>query len=119
MLSLIGCVGKPGTRPDSGPELDHTVIHLFWKEEDAESFCRYFGKTLAKHGYRKIPGKAPMLEALASATVMATKWDGLSPFVNPMCGSSTVAIEAALLATNRSPGLLRSNYAFMQLEQLR
>ena len=71
------------------------------------------GETLSKHGYRKIPGKAPMLEALATSTLMATKWDRKSPFVNPMCGSGTVAIEAALLATNRRPGLFRNNYSFM------
>ncbi len=106
---------ETSVRPDSGPALDKTVIHLFWKEETAEVFIDTSGETLAKHGYRKIPGKAPMLEALASATVLATKWDRQSPFVNPMCGSSTVAIEAALLASNRKPGLLRTNYAFMHL----
>ena len=105
-----------GKRPNSGPELDHTVLHLFWKEEAAEIFIDTSGETLAKHGYRKIPGKAPMLEALAAGTVMATKWDKKSPFINPMCGSSTLAIEAALIATNRSPGLLRHNYAFMHLK---
>ena len=108
---------QTGRRPDSGPELDRTVVHLFWKEESAEIFIDTSGETLAKHGYRKIPGKAPMLEALAAATVLATKWDRRSPFVNPMCGSSTVAIEAALLATRRAPGLLRMNYAFMHLKE--
>ncbi len=104
---------QTGARPDSGPELDRTVIHLFWKEDQAELFLDSSGPTLAKHGYRKIPGQAPMLEALASAVVMATKWDRNSPFVNPMCGSGTLAIEAALIATNRRPGLYRTNYAFM------
>jgi putative N6-adenine-specific DNA methylase len=89
------------------------VVFLFWKEESAEIFIDTSGETLAKHNYRKIPGKAPMLEGLASATVLATKWDRQSPFVNPMCGSSTVAIEAVLLATNKRPGLLRTNYSFM------
>ncbi len=103
-------------RPESGPTLDHTVIHLFWKEEHAEVFIDTSGHTLAKHGYRKIPGRAPMLEALAAATVLATQWDRQSPFVNPMCGSSTLAIEAALIATNRSPGLYRSNYGFMHIK---
>ncbi len=106
---------EKGERPDSGPELDHCVIHLFWKEEDAEVFIDTSGHTLAKHGYRKIPGKAPMLEALAAATVMATQWDPATPFLNPMCGSATVAIEAVLLATHRYPGLYRTNYAFMHL----
>jgi 23S rRNA G2445 N2-methylase RlmL len=102
-------------RPNSGPELDGTVIHLHWKEDRAEIFIDTAGETLAKHGYRKIPGQAPMLEALASATLLATKWDRKSPFVNPMCGSGTVAIEAVLLATNRRPGLFRENYSFMHV----
>lgn len=106
---------KTGQRPNSGPELDKAVIHLYWKESLAEIFIDTSGETLSKHGYRKIPGKAPMLESLAAATLLATKWDKQSVFINPMCGSGTVAIEAALLATNRKPGLLRFNYAFMHL----
>jgi len=47
--------------------------------------------------------------------LLATKWDRKSAFINPMCGSATVAIEAVLLSTNRKPGLLRFNYAFMHL----
>lgn len=106
-------------RPDSGSDLDYAVINLFWKEETAEVFIDTSGHTLAKHGYRKIPGKAPMLEALAAATVMASKWDFRSPFVNPMCGSSTLAIEAVLMATHRYPGLYRSNYSFMHFKGYR
>ncbi len=106
---------ETGRRPDSGPDLNKAVFHLYWKEERAEIFLDTSGETLAKHGYRKIPGPAPMLEALTSATLMATKWDKQSPFVNPMCGSSTVAIEAVLLATNRRPGLFRKNYSFMHV----
>lgn len=106
---------KTGSRPNSGPNLDEAVFHLYWKENIAEIFADTSGETLAKHGYRKIPGKAPMLEALAAATILATKWDRKSPFINPMCGSATIAIEATLLATNRRPGLFRSNYAFMHL----
>jgi len=71
---------------------------------------------LAKHGYRKIPGAAPMIEALAAATLLASNWNRRGPFVNPMCGSGTIAIEAALLATHRYPGLLRNNYSFMHLK---
>ncbi len=106
---------KTGERPNSGPELDKTVIHLYWKESLAEIFIDTSGETLSKHGYRKIPGKAPMLESLAAATLLASGWDRKSIFINPMCGSGTVAIEAVLLATNRKPGLLRFNYAFMHL----
>jgi putative N6-adenine-specific DNA methylase len=106
---------KKGTRPSTGAELTGAVIHLFWKNESAEVFIDTSGDSLARHGYRKIPGRAPMLEALAAATILATKWDRISPFVNPMCGSGTVAIEAALIATNTRPGLFRLNYAFMHL----
>lgn len=104
---------KKGMRPNSGPENNKAVIHLYWKDDRAEIFIDTSGETLAKHGYRKIPGKAPMLEALAASTIIASKWDGESAFVNPMCGSGTLAIEAALIATNRKPGLLRMNYSFM------
>ncbi len=107
---------KRGNRPNTGAELIGTVIHLFWKNEQAEIFIDTSGDSLARHGYRKIPGRAPMLEALAAASIMATRWDKVSPFVNPMCGSGTVAIEAALIATNTRPGLFRLNYAFMHLQ---
>lgn len=107
---------KTGTRPSTGAELSGAVIHLFWKNESAELFIDTSGDSLARHGYRKIPGRAPMLEALAAATILATRWDRMSPFVNPMCGSGTVAIEAALIATNTRPGLFRLNYAFMHLK---
>ena len=56
-----------------------------------------------------------MLEALAAGTIYASGWDKKSNFVNPMCGSGTLAIEAALMATNRAPGLLRMNYGFMHI----
>jgi putative N6-adenine-specific DNA methylase len=91
------------------------VIHLYWKGNNADIFIDTSGETLAKHGYRKIPGKAPMLEALACGTIMATRWDKKSPFIVPMCGSGTLAIEAALLATDRAPGLFRMNYGFMHI----
>ena len=106
---------KTGQRPDSGPELNAVVIHLYWKESIAELFIDTSGETLSKHGYRKIPGKAPMLESLAAANLLALKWDRKTAFINPMCGSGTIAIEAALLATNRMPGLYRNNYSFMHL----
>jgi len=106
---------KLNERPDSGSDLNKSVINLFWKDDRAEIFIDTSGETLSKHGYRKIPGQAPMLESLAAATLLATKWDRKSPFINPMCGSSTLAIEAVMLATNRCPGLFRENYAFMHL----
>ena len=106
---------KKGIRPNTGSDANKAVVHLYWKDNDADIFIDTSGETLSKHGYRKIPGKAPMLEALAASVVMATKWDRKSPFVNPMCGSGTLAIEAALIATNRRPGLYRMNYGFMHI----
>jgi len=104
-----------GIRPNSGAEANKTLIHLYWQDSDADIFIDTSGETLAKHSYRKIPGKAPMLEALAASTVMATNWDRQSTFINPMCGSGTLAIEAALLATDKCPGLFRMNYGFMHI----
>src|SRR5476649_1069142 len=106
---------KKGIRPNSGADGNKTVIHLYWQDDQAEIFLDTSGETLAKHSYRKIPGKAPMLEALAAGTIMSTNWDKNSPFINPMCGSGTLAIEAALLATDKCPGLFRMNYGFMHI----
>ncbi|HEY8510800.1 MAG TPA: class I SAM-dependent RNA methyltransferase [Cyclobacteriaceae bacterium] len=106
---------KTGRRPDSGAELKGAVVHVYWRDHQAEVFIDTSGETLAKHGYRKIPGKAPMLESLAAATIMASQWDPQTPFINPMCGSGTLATEAALLATNRKPGLYRAHYSFMHV----
>src|SRR5690606_6220616 len=104
---------KTGVRPNSGSDYEGAVLQLFWKDTQASIYINTSGETIAKHGYRKIPGQAPMLEALAAATVLATGWDGKGVFLNPMCGSGTVAIEAALIATNRYPGLYRDHYSFM------
>ncbi|HYK75635.1 MAG TPA: class I SAM-dependent RNA methyltransferase [Daejeonella sp.] len=106
---------KKGLRPNSGSDANKAVIHLYWKDTHADIFIDTSGETLAKHGYRKIPGKAPMLEALACATIMASGWDKKSPFIAPMCGSGTLAIEAALLSANKAPGLFRMNYGFMHI----
>ncbi len=107
---------KTEMRPNSGPDRNKTVIHLFWKDNDASIYIDTSGETLSKHQYRKQPGLAPMQENLAAATIMATRWDRNSNFVNPMCGSGTLAIEAAMIALNRIPGLLRSNYGFMHIK---
>lgn len=106
---------KKDVRPNTGPSIDKTVVHLYWKDNVAEIFLDTSGEVLSKHGYRKLPGKAPMLEALAASTILASKWDMKTPFVNPMCGSGTLAIEAALIATDRRPGLFRMNYGFMHI----
>ena len=104
-----------GRRPDSGSDFSGLVIQVYWKETQAIVYLNTSGETLAKHGYRKIPGKAPMMEALAAATIFATEWNTRVPFINPMCGSGTLAIEAALIASKRFPGLYREEYAFQHI----
>ncbi|TDQ18727.1 putative N6-adenine-specific DNA methylase [Algoriphagus boseongensis] len=104
-----------GRRPDSGSDFNGLVFQVYWKETQASVYLNTSGETLAKHGYRKIPGKAPMMESLAASTIFATEWNTRVPFINPMCGSGTLAIEAALLATKRYPGLYRDTYAFQHI----
>jgi 23S rRNA G2445 N2-methylase RlmL len=107
---------RRGRRPDTGSERDRIVVHLYWKGDLCQVFLDTSGEPLSKRGYRKIPLKAPMQETLAAAVVLATGWKDNGNFINPMCGSGTLAIEAALIALNRAPGLLRSNYGFMHLK---
>jgi 23S rRNA G2445 N2-methylase RlmL len=107
---------KRGHRPDSGPKRDRSVVHLYWKGKACRVYLDTSGEPLSRRGYRKIPLKAPMQETLAAAVIFATDWRGDGNFVNPMCGSGTLAIEAALIALNKAPGLLRNNYGFMHLK---
>ncbi|NTW59792.1 MAG: class I SAM-dependent RNA methyltransferase [Nitrospirae bacterium] len=106
---------KRGTRPDSGPERGRSVVHLYWKENRCTVYLDTSGESLSRRGYRKIPLAAPMQETLAAAVVLATGWQGERSFVNPLCGSGTLAIEAALIGLDRAPGLLRGNFGFMHV----
>ncbi len=108
---------KRGRRPDTGPERDKVVIHLYWRRNRCQVFLDTSGEPLSRRGYRMIPLKAPMQETLSAAVVLATGWSGEENFINPMCGSGTLAIEAALIALGRAPGLLRNNYGFMHLKE--
>lgn len=105
-----------GRRPDSGPDRNKAVVHVYWKNKHADVYLDTSGERLSLRGYRKIPLQAPLQETLAAAIIMATNWKGKTTFINPMCGSGTLAIEAAFAALNRSPGLLRNNYGFMYIK---
>ncbi|MCP4648484.1 MAG: class I SAM-dependent RNA methyltransferase [PVC group bacterium] len=107
---------KCGSRPDSGPDRDNIVINLYWKDDRCWIYFNTSGKKLADRSYRKLPHKAPMQETLAAAVLSASGYDGSMSFINPMCGSGTLAIEAALIASRRAPGLLRSNFGIMHLK---
>lgn len=108
-----------GARPDSGSDRNQSVFHLHWREGEATICLDTSGEPLSRRGYRMQSGAAPMQEALAAACVLATPWRGKSAFVNPMCGSGTLAIEAALIARNRAPGSLRRNFGFMHVKGYR
>lgn len=109
-------VKKCGSRPDSGAQRDNVVLNLYWKDDTCWLYLNTSGKKLSDRTYRKIPFKAPLQETLAAAIIQATGYDGSVPLVNPMCGSGTLAIEAALIALKRSPGLLRNNFGFMHVK---
>jgi putative N6-adenine-specific DNA methylase len=104
---------RKGRRPDSGPEETGAVVSLFWRDDRCTVYLDTSGEALPKRGYRRIPLGAPMQETLAAGVVMATNPKmGSGNFINPMCGSGTLAIEAALAATGRVPGLTRQNFGF-------
>ncbi len=107
---------RTGARPDSGSDRSKIVIHLYWADDRAWIYLNTNGRRLADRGYRKMPHTAPMQETLAAAVLLAAGYDGGLPLVNPMCGSGTLAIEAALIATGRAPGLLRTSYSLMHTQ---
>ncbi len=113
---------KLSRRPNSGPDSSGAAVFVHWEYDPRLRYDKVIiyldtsGVPLSKRGYRMIPGSAPMQETLAAACIKALNWDCKTPFVSPMCGSGTPAIEAALLALNRAPGSIRSHFAFMALK---
>jgi len=105
-----------GRRPDSGSDRTGVVVNLFWEDNTAAIFLNTSGGKLSDRGYRRRPHKAPMQETLAAGVVLATGYTGEQTLVNPMCGSGTIATEAALIATGRAPGLLRSDFGIMKVK---
>ena len=104
---------RVGRRHNAGPNRDNVVVNLFWKNERCWLYLNTSGRKLSDRSYRRIPHRAPMQETLAAGVMLATDYCGDAPLINPMCGSGTLAIEAALIALGRAPGLLRSNFGFM------
>lgn len=103
-------------RPNSGKENIGASIFLYWEHNEIIVYIDTTGEPLSKRGYRKIPGSAPMQETLAAACIMAIDWDKKSPFVSPMCGSGTPAIEAAMMALNKAPGSLKGHFSFQSIK---
>lgn len=106
---------KEDVRPDSGSDLNKTVVFLFWNKDIARIFIDTSGESLSRRNYRHTSVAAPMQETLAAGIVMATRWEPGQSFINPMTGGGTLAIEAVMQAMNRAPASLRNNFGFMHL----
>lgn len=105
---------RTGRRPDAGSEQRGAAVFLHWQADRATVYLDTSGDPLSKRGYRLQPHTAPLQETLAAAIVLASGYED-GHFVNPMCGSGSLACEAGLLACNMAPGLLRERFAFMGL----
>ncbi len=106
---------KTGRRPDSGPERKGVVIDFNWRRRDCWLYLNTSGEKLSDRGYRRIPYRAPLREILAAGIILETGYDGSRPLVAPMCGSGTLAVEAALIGLDRPAGIQRNNFGFMHL----
>lgn len=106
---------RRGRRPNAGSQRDAVVLNLHWVGPRARLYLNTSGRKLSDRGYRRIPHKAPLRETLAAGILMAAGYDASKPLVSPMCGSGTFAIEAALMAQNRAPGLLRADFGLTHL----
>ena len=103
-----------GRRPDVDTREPDVRVSAFLTATHATLYFDLSGEPLFKRGYRREAGEAPLKENLAAGLVILSGWDGGTPFYDPMCGSGTIAIEAALIARNIAPGLKR-RFAFEQL----
>ena len=107
---------QEGRRPDSGPDPVGACVFIHWRGSDVTVYLDTTGAPLTRRGYRKMPHKAPLQESLAAGLILASRYDAQTEhFLSPMCGSGTLAIEAALLGLARAPGLLRPDFAFRHL----
>ena len=104
-----------GARPNVGKIRPDIRIHAFIDERDIQIFIDTSGEALFKRGYRQDTGEAPMRENLAAGLLLLAGYDGTQPFQDPFCGSGTIVIEAAWIATCRAPGLMR-RFGFEKLK---
>ena len=104
-----------GARPNVGKIRPDIRIHAFIDERDIQIFIDTSGEALFKRGYRQDTGEAPMRENLAAGLLLLAGYDGTQPFQDPFCGSGTIVIEAAWIATRRAPGLMR-RFGFEKLK---
>jgi putative N6-adenine-specific DNA methylase len=103
---------KAGERPSVDLESPDVTVSVHLAKDQATVYVDLAGEPLHRRGYRTAAGDAPLKEALAAAMVRLSGWDRKSPFIDPMCGSGTIAIEAASLAARIAPGLSRARFGF-------
>jgi 23S rRNA (guanine2445-N2)-methyltransferase / 23S rRNA (guanine2069-N7)-methyltransferase len=105
-----------GTRPNVDPINPDFRINVYVHEDQATVSIDLSGESLHKRGYREDAREAPMKENLAAAILAIGDWQKVAAaggaFLDPMCGSGTLPIEAALIAANRAPGLKREKFGF-------
>ncbi len=103
-----------GRRPNVNPKDPDLLVNVHLARNRCTVSLDSSGFGLDRRGYRTEAGEAPLRETLAAALVFLTGWDGTVPLVDPLCGSGTILIEAALMAMNRAPGLVRERFGFQR-----
>ncbi|MEZ5197749.1 MAG: THUMP domain-containing protein [Bacteroidales bacterium] len=103
---------KYGKRPNIDKDNPDFAINIRVFKDEATVSLDSSGESLHKRGYRVSTGPAPMNEVLAAGLVLISGYDGSTDFIDPMCGSGTLPIEAALIAKNIPSGYFREDYSF-------
>ena len=103
---------KFGTRPSISITNPDIQLNIHIAEDKATLSLDSSGESLHRRGYRQASVDAPLNEVLAAGMILMTGWRGETDFIDPMCGSGTLLIEAALIAQNMSPGIFRKEFAF-------
>ena len=103
---------RVGTRPNISVSNPDIRLNIHVAEDDATLSLDSSGESLHRRGYRQESVEAPLNEVLAAGMILMTGWTGETDFIDPMCGSGTLPVEAALIARNISPGVFRKEFAF-------
>jgi putative N6-adenine-specific DNA methylase len=101
---------EQGARPNVDRQHPQVLVHAHFALGRCALSLDAAGRSLHERGYRAEGGAAPMKETLAAAIIALTGWQGNCPMLDPMCGSGTLVIEAAMRALRVPPGLLRDDY---------
>lgn len=99
-------------RPSVDKETPDVRLHIYINRDECLISLDSSGESLHKRGYRSLTNRAPINEALAAGMVLHSKWDARTPFVDPMCGSGTILVEAAMIAAGVPPGYYRDEFGF-------